>query len=353
MALEYKDLKELALHAVRGTAPANYSKETVNEAFVKALNDMFPSGRNRRINDFERNKYEIYDLYMDIADEVLPKRVMEQMGRFAEVKHVGQGERAVFVRKTGRTRAKLFLTQVALSGVYETFRLDKETYTIGMSADGIAFTIDFVRLLDGAESIAESFAVMNEAFLEHIFKEVQRALVAAATDLKNLSKDTNVITNAGFKAEDMVKLLNIARAYSGGGVAIFATPEFIAAMGPDAIVPGGTGYLGLYSPDDIDAIHKNGIVQVFRGAPIIPIQQSFVDENNKQTWINPQYAYVLPTGQEKVVKVAFEGGMQVYDYTNRDNSIEVHAYQMMGTAITSYHNWGIYQNTDVEDTSIA
>lgn len=349
--MEYKDLKELALHSVRGTAPANYDLATVDRAFVAELNNFFPNGKDRRINDFEKNKYDIFALYMDVADEILPKRVIEQMGAFANVQFIPQGNRPIFKRKLGRQRAKLFLTQAAVSGVYETFRLDTETYTINMSAHGIATRLDFERLLDGAESLAEHMAVMNEAFVEHTFIEVQRALVRAATDLKNTSVDTNVISDSSFNAANLQKLMNVARAY-GPSIAIFATPEFISEMGPDAIVPGGSGYVGVYSPDDIDAIHKKGIVQIFRGAPLIPLQQSFVDEKNKQTWINPQYAYILPVGQEKVVDVAFEGGLQVNGQANTDNSIEIHAYQKMGVAIKSYHNWCIYQNKGITNTSI-
>ena len=73
--------------------------------------------------------------------------------------------------------------------------------------------------------------------------------------------------------------------------------------------------------------------------------QSFVDESNTKTWIDDQYAYILPTGREKVVKVVLEGQTQIKDFENRDNSLEVYAWKKMGSAILTYHNWGIYQNT--------
>ena len=57
-----------------------------------------------------------------------------------------------------------------------------------------------------------------------------------------------------FDGQEMMKLISTVRSY-GNGAVIFAPPEFIAAMGPDAIVPiGGTNVnpvVGIYSPDDI------------------------------------------------------------------------------------------------------
>ena len=153
-----------------------------------------------------------------------------------------------------------------------------------------------------------------------------------------------------------MKLISTVRAY-GSGAVIFAPPEFVAAMGADAIVPitaygnpAAAGIQGVYHPQDIDAIHNTGYINLFRGTPVVQIPQSFIDENNNATWIDPQLAYVLPTGGEKVVKVVFEGNTQMYDFVNRDQSMEIHTYKKLGTAILTYHNWGIYKNSGIAQT---
>ena len=122
-------------------------------------------------------------------------------------------------------------------------------------------------------------------------------------------------------------------------------------MGADAIVSGIANITnGIYHPQDIDAIHNTGYINIFRGTPVVQIPQSFIDETNTKTWIDPQLAYVLPTGGEKVVKVVLEGNTQINDFKNRDNSLEVYAYKKMGCAILAHHNWGIYQNTGITQT---
>lgn len=337
-----KEIKELALHAARGTAPATFSVENVNEALVDELNQLAGS-----INQFMKNRYDIYEILIETADEVVPNRVIDALGAVAEIKVVEQGQKAVFKKKVGRTRAKKFLTQVGLSGVYETFRLDSTTFEIPAHAIGGAVTIDFERLLDGAESIKDVMDIMTEGLIDSVFLEVQKALRGA---LNATARPTvNKFTHNSFDGAEMMKLINVVRAY-GQGAVIFAPPEFVAAMGPDAIVPGGNGVQGVYAPDDIASIHEKGYITMFRGTPIVQIPQSFVDENNQKTWIDPRLAYILPTGGEKVVKVVLEGDTQVNDFKNRDNSMEIHVYKKMGAAILTHHNWAIYENTGIPQT---
>ena len=344
-----KEMKELALCAAKNEAPANYSMENVNDALVEALRDMAGS-----VNQFMKNRYDIYEIIIEAADEVVPKNVIDAVGIFAEVRQVGQGQKALFRTNLGRTRAKKFLTQVGLSGVYETFRLDHGYFELGGHAIGGACTIDFERMLDGAEDMAELVAILSEAQTEAVYKEVHKALRAAFS--KAGVPANNRAQGATFDGDEMMKLISTVRAY-GSGAVIFAPPEFVAAMGADAIVPitaygnpAAAGIQGVYHPQDIDAIHNTGYINLFRGTPIVQIPQSFVDESNTATQIDPQLAYVLPTGGEKVVKVVFEGQTQMYDFVNRDQSMEIHTYRKLGTAILTYHNWGIYQNSGITQT---
>ena len=346
-----KEMKELALCAAKNEAPANYSMENVNDALVEGLREMAGS-----VNQFMKNRYDIYEIIIEAADEVVPNKVIDAIGIFAEVRQVGQGQKALFRQKLGRTRARKFLTQVGLSGVYETFRLDNATFEVGAYAIGGACTIDFERMLDGAEDMAELVGLLTEAQTDAVYQQVQKALRNAYGKVG--VPENNRATGATFNGAEMMKLISTVRAY-GNGAVIFAPPEFIAAMGADAIVPISThkqgdnvvaATPGVYHPQDIDAIHNTGYINLFRGTPIIQIPQSFVDEKNVKTWIDPRCAYVLPTGGEKVVKVVLEGNTQMYDFVNRDQSMEIHTYRKLGVAILTYHNWGIYKNTGITDT---
>lgn len=335
-----QEFREVALNAARKTAPENFTVENVNSAFVDGLKELAGS-----YNQFMKNRYDLYDIIIEAIDTVMPKNVIDALSAFAEVKTVGQGEKAMFKRKLGRQRAKKFLTQVGLSGVYETFRLDSETFSVNAHAVGGGATIDFERMLDGAEDLAECIDIVTEGLTNAVFVEVQRALIAAAATMPA----TNIYSGS-WSAEQMVSLMNVVRAY--GSPVIFAAPEFISAMGPDAIVSAiASAAQGIYSPKDIEAIHDYGFIKVFRGAPIVEIPQSFIDETNTETYVNPRFAYIMPGGAEKVVKVVLEGATQIRDHENKDNSMEVFAWKKMGAAILSNHNWAMYENTSLTDTS--
>ena len=341
------ELKQLARYAAAGKAPETFSVENVDEALVDGLRDLCGS-----VNQFMKNRYDIYEIVIEAADEIVPKKVIDAVGIFAEVKQVAQGQKAMFRTKLGKARARKFLTQVGLSGVYESFRLDNGTFEVGAHAVGGACTIDFERMLDGAENMAELVQLLTEAQTDAVYQEVQRALRAAVEqEGVPANNRANVTVGNDFDGKEMMKLISTVRAY-GSGAVIFAPPEFVAAMGADAIVPipQNGNYGGVYHPQDIDAIHNTGYINLFRGTPIVQIPQSFVDENNVETWIDPQLAYVLPTGGERVVKVVFEGNTQMWDYVNPDQSMEINTYRKLGTAILAYHNWAIYKNEGIPQT---
>ena len=345
------EFRELAKHAAHGTAPENFSLDSVNAAVADEFRALTGS-----VNDFLKNRYDIFNIIIENVDEIVPAKVIDALSAFAEVKVVPQGQKALFRKgSVGKNRARKFLTQVGLSGVYETFRLDAETFELGGHAVGGAFTADFERLLDGAESLSELMDVITEGLTDAVFMEVQKALVNAIN--AGTRPNANKVSVNGFDGAAMFNLISTVKAY-GSNAVIFATPEFVAAMGADAIVPitaygspATSGIQGVYHPQDIDAIHNTGYINLFRGTPIVQIPQSFVDESNTKTWINPRFAYVLPAGKEKVVKVVLEGATQMWSEVNNDQSIEVNAYKKMGCAILTHYNWGIYENKDIQDTS--
>lgn len=60
-------------------------------------------------------------------DEVVPNRLLSSYGSFAEIRTFGQGDKPVFIPRTGRTPcAKQFITRVDLL-LHETFKLGAES----------------------------------------------------------------------------------------------------------------------------------------------------------------------------------------------------------------------------------
>ena len=356
---DIKAIKDLVVHSFYGTSPdpTKFSnkdvKATLSEEIHKLANDY---------NSYRRNKLDLFEIMQQAYTEILPKQVEQFIGSFAEIKTVPLNQKAVFVINTGRRRAKQFITAVALSGVYESFRLDKNTFELGGRAIGGAAYIDFERYLCGDEDIAESTNLLLEGLQEALYGEIQKALLAAVNADNRPAKNRYI--GSGFDADAMASLCAVAGSYSASGsVVIYATPEFVATMGPDAIgmpvygAPGyphsmnnGTGYATpVYNPRNIEEIATYGRIRTFRGNPIVEIPQSYTDETNEVTIANPSTAYIFPVGDSKPVKVVFEGNTQLDDWQHRDRSFEIEVYQRVGVAILTNHDWCVYVNMDLAD----
>ena len=130
-----KTIKAIANYAANSKAPEGYSLEEVNTALIGELNKMI----NGSINNYNKYKHDIFEIIIENADNVVPKRLADLVSTFAEIKQVGQGQKAVFKlnsKSTNRNRARKFITQVGLSGYYETFRTDNKSIEINAGAIG-------------------------------------------------------------------------------------------------------------------------------------------------------------------------------------------------------------------------
>ena len=223
-------IKDLYVHVFKGTSPSptEFSVKDIKETLRKEFLALAPD----RLT-YEQNKYTIFQIMQEAFDEVLPDYVGNFMGQFAELKTVPKNQKATFRVKRGRRRAKTFITEVGLSGVYEAFRLDVDTFEVGAKAYGGAAYIDFERLTTGDEDLAEPMQLLLDGLEEVIYKEMLKALIAAVTNSDMPA--ANKVSTSSFAPDEMAKLVNIAKSYGNGKAVIFATPEFVDAMGPDAI----------------------------------------------------------------------------------------------------------------------
>lgn len=364
---DLKAIKDLVVCSFYGRTPdpTKYSADDVRETVKSALKELAPD-----YYSFQKNKWDVYQIAQEAWTEVLPKSIEDFMGTFAEIRTVPLNQKAQFVVKTGRRRAKQFITEVGLSGVYESFRLDKNTFEVGGRAIGGAAYIDFERYLCGedTEDIAESLEILLEGLQEAIYGEVQKALLASVNSQSRPANNRYV--SAGFDADLMAKACSVAGTY-GNGVTIYATPEFVAAMGPDAIgmpvygtyaltanptAGSAPGYATpVYNPRNIEEIAAYGRIKTFRGNPIVEMPQSYTDETNEVYVTNPAVAYIFPAGREKPVKIVIEGPVQINEWGasegHRDRNMEVEVYQRIGVAILTDYDWCVYVNTDLQDQS--
>lgn len=339
MALNKKDLITLGKMAANADSSSpvaysfgeeKYSYEDLNNAFRAQLKEIAGTPALYR-----ENKNLVFELMEEIIDDVLPKKVLAQYSQFAEIKTYAQGDRPVFTQRittAARRRAKQFITKVGLAGKYEVFKLDGRSYEVPTSAFGGAAQISIEEYLDGRIDMADVLDIVMEGLDEAIYLEIERALVAATSDLPAANKTTQT----SFDEDEMDKLISIADSY--GQSTIYCTYEFAATMVPSE---------GWISDNMKDQKWNNGYLANYKGHRVIVLPQSYEDETNAKKVIDPSYAWIIPTGAEKPVKVAFEGQTMVREFENHDWSREVQIYKKVGVGAIFTNNICVYQNTSL------
>lgn len=320
------------------SAPTAYSygdeKFSYNE-----LNDTFKAGVKDLVGDctdyykYEQHKLEYFQLMAEIITDVLPKRVIEQFGSFAEVKTYKQGDKPIFVQKTtlaSKRRAKQFVTRVALDGVYEVFKLDGRKLEVPTSAFGAAVEVTLEEMLDGRMNLQEFLDIIMEGLNDKVYEEIQRALIATVNQLGVKNKYTSLV---GFEEAKFDNLLAVADAFGGGKSPIYCTFEFAAKMLP------ATGWV---SNEMKNAMWTAGYLGNYKGHSVILFDQSFTDETCTEKVIDPQYVWIIPSGADKPVKLAFEGQAIVREWENMDASKEIHIYEKFGAATMVQNNICVY-----------
>lgn len=335
MALDRINLFALAKMTAAAKPAMSYAWE--DKKFTAAdLNDTLRNELNELVGTYalyRENKNLMFALIETVVDDILPVKVMEQYGQFAEIKQFGQGEKPVFTQRVtaaSRRRAKQFITKVGLAGVYEVFKLDGRSYEVTTSAYGGAAQVSIEEFLDGRVDFAEVLNIVMEGLDEAVYREIAKALIASVNNLQAANK----YEGSEFIEEEMDALLAVADSY-GGKATIYCTFEFAATMIPSN---------EWFSDSMKEQKWNNGYLANYKGHQVIVLQQSYEDETNTTKVIDPAYAWIIPGGAEKPVKIAFEGAALVDERTNKDWSREVQVYKKMGVAATINNDICVYKN---------
>ena len=306
----------------------NLTYDVLNETLRKEMNELAGT-----FALYRENKNTIFSLIEETMDDILPKKVEEEYGKFAEVKTIAQGNSTIFWRKHDRQRAKQFITKVGLAGIYEVFKLGKDTpIEVQTSAIGGAAQIGLEEFLDGRADFAEVTKIVMDGIDELIYWEIGAALKEGLTQLPAL----NTVEVDGFDSQAFDRLLAISAAY--GTPTIYCTEEFAAKILPEK--------WDAWSDNMKDTIWNNGRFANYKGHVLNILPQGFTDATHTTKVIDPGYCYILP-GAVKPVKVVMEGSTIVDEYVNKDRSREIQVYKKVGVGVVMTPDICVYVDTEL------
>lgn len=337
-----KDIIDLAV--------ATVTKENIPSEFTAA--DLEDSLREQ-LSAFQDYKYlrkhaaDLYEIIEEVANVVIPRKVLEQFGGFADIRRKGYGEKISFTVRTGKYRGKKFVTKAGDQGIYKTFTLDNRELVMQPRVYAGATRLEIEDFLLGRISMAELLDVLTEALGEKLYIEIEKALVASFNAPERPA--ANKYSGNGLIIEEFDKLINTVRAY-GDSVNIYCTFAFASKL------YNAPGWASAVSPKistrDLEDIRNQGYVGMYKGCNVIILNQSFTDDTNTETLIDDSYAYIMPVGAEKPVKIAFEGPTFVRNFTDAVLSEEISLEQMFDVAVLSHNYWAIYRDESLAPESI-
>ena len=342
MALTRESLFTLARQTANAnpSAPIAYSFENVNYSYAD-LNNALRKELNDLVGTYalwRENHNTVFALMEEIITDKLPAKVMEQYGAFAEIKSYRQGERPVFVQKiteASRRRAKQFITKVGLAGRYEVFKLDGRSYEVTTSAMGAACQIAIEEFMDGRIDMATLMDIVMEGMDDKIYLEIANALIATVDSIQGANK----VDGDSFVESEMDALLAVADSYGNGRATIYCTFEFASQM-----IPANN-----WASDAMkEEIWRNGYLANYKNHQVVVLRQSFTDETNTTKVIDPSYAWIIPGGAEKPIKIAFEGDTMIKEEDNDDWSKSIHFYKKVGVAAIVNNDICVYRNKSLK-----
>lgn len=338
-----RELLNGIIAALEGQASANFAATDVNEAAISAILKEAGLSENPTARELRNNEAAIFSLIEEAVDEILPKKLENLLGAYAEVRTFARDAEVVFnIEKIGKNRAKLTISKGARGGIYRAARLDSKYFSPETSIQTVAVYVTLEELILGTMSLAELYANILEGFQEIIYKETFNALAAGvpAAGYNRIYKG-----GTGATQEDG----NIVVAKTALSDAVDAVMPYVKQYGVPTIFGSYAAVNGLYNPlasaghindqDSMD-IRNYGFVQMYKGVRVVELPNYLVDNSNDEWFYDPSYVFVIPSGV-KPVKIALKGELMIRRNTHAVGSEKWEAEKLIGVGLAMANNYAV------------
>ena len=332
-----KELKTLIKSNFVPVAGVNFSD--ANEATVNALVEYYKLD-NLSPREIKANKTHIMALIEEVIDEVLPAKLEDLIGTFAEVKQFDRDAEVIFnIKNKGKRRARLAIRKGQRGGLYQSARLDEIHLALPTWTETVGVFVTLEEILLGKYTLTDLMDNILEGFVERMYVEVVEALRAATAPAANHG------TGAGFVQEEVDKVIRVVAAY--GQPMIFGFHNLVSKINNVVAHTDAEGDLHIRMPgSDLDELKSTGYIGTYKGVPVIKLPNYIVNEVTNAEWLLAEdKLFILPAG-EKPVKVALKGDLHIQEIPHASGSEEWAAHKMLGVGLLLANNIGTYTDTD-------
>lgn len=334
-----KEFKKGLIAALTGAASANFSAEDVNTAAINAIMKELGLDENASPREIRSKEVEAFALIEEAVDEILPAKLADVLGDYAEVKSFARDAEVLFnIEKIGKNRAKLTIAKGARGGIYRAARLDSKYFSLPTHVETVSVYVTLEELILGKMSLGELFANILEGFEESVYKAVFNALAtgAPATGHGRITPSSATTTSSLGAALDEV----LPKVKQYGIPTIFGSFEGLCKLENDG---------SAYHPEleDMKDRRQYGIIRLYKGVRVVELPNYLVDESNSEWFYDKKYVFVLPSGA-KPVKVALKGEMYIKKNEQATGSEKWEAHKIMGVGVAMANNFAVIELGDVE-----
>ena len=335
-----KELKQVLIAALNGVpATANFSAEETDRAAINALLKEIGIDENSTGREIRAKSDLAFALIEEAVDEILPKKLENVLGEFAEVRQFARDAEVIFnIEKIGKNRAKLTISKGARGGIYRAAKLDSKYFSVNTSVQTVAVFVTLEEIILGTMSLAELYSNILEGFEEIVYKDVFNALASgqAVAGYERIGHDSPTTTKAALGAA-IDKVMPYVKQY--GVPTIFGSYQALANLSNDATE---------FHPEMLDSADKRnyGFVQQYKGSRVVELPNYLVGNKSEEWFYDPSYVFVLPSGA-KPVKVALKGDLTLIRNPQATGSEKWEAHKLIGVGVAMANNYATIKVTDL------
>ena len=286
--------------------------------------------------EIKANKDLIMALIEETVDELLPEKLQERIGEFAEVKQYARDAEVVFhIRGRGKRRAYMTIKKGQRGGMYQAARLDDMQMSLPTWVETVGVFVTLEEILLGKYSLAELMNNILDGFVERMYVQVIEALQSVTVPAANQG------TGAGIDNEQLDGVIRVIAAY--GRPIIMGFHNVISKINNSGFIASGNP---LTPASDLDELKEKGYIGMYKGTPIVKLPNYIIDENTNAEWLlDESKLFILPAG-ERPVKVALKGDLHIQPVVHAAGSEEWNAHKILGVGLLLNNNLGIYSDSD-------
>jgi len=284
----FSENQKLAYGAATGIVREGYTKDQMNDAVRKVVTEA--CGGEWNYYNFMENRYKVFAIIAEIMPVAMQASLAGKFDGFADFADTALGDKPYFWVEDNQ----VYPVYTASRGNVDIDRqkIVDRNFTVPTVAKAIKFYEEFDALMSGKmdmSRLSEKATVSMVAYVGQLIADTIYGSYSAV--------DTEYKATGTFSADTLAGIIEHVKAANGvDGVQIFGTTTSLGNISD------GAGY----SDRAKDVFNGLGYYDTFRGSDLIALPQAYKAQTQTLA-VDTSHIIIVPFGEEKIVKVLFEG----------------------------------------------